>query len=171
MDAAGRLTWPYAEGVNAVSSAALKRLARLDVAALDALHATAQCPEPEDLVGVLDGAVLSGTLAANPWRRLRVWRGKELHSSGDVVRGRNRLGLGPLEFRQFSFTARRARSSFSDRDVVLLDHDEPGNPSWVRRFHDELVEVAPGIHLATSHHRTPQGLRPLAHFALVGPRG
>ena len=76
-------------------------------------------------------------------------------------------GLGPLEIQRYRFTARTGRSLFSDRDVLLLDHDRPENPSYVRRFHDELVELEAGLYLATSHHRSGVDLRYLCHFALA----
>lgn len=170
----------YGEDVNDFTpAAALDRLARLDRDALDALHRGGTCPDPADLGGVLDGAVLTGPLSASPWRQLRVWRGKVATVADGRVSGVNRLGVGPVESRRFTFTARVVDSSFSPRRVLLLDHDAAGNPGWVRRFHDELVELAPGVYLATSHHlasshyRAPSEERAnpryLAHFALVRP--
>ena len=85
--------------------------------------------------------------------------------------GLNRLGVGPMEIRRYRFTARVARSLFSDRDVIFLDHDDPGNPASVRRFHDELVAIEEGLYLATSHYRTGERLRYLCHFALAKSNG
>jgi len=42
---------------------------------------------------------------------------------------------------------------FADRDVLLLDHDRPNNPSYIRRFHDELVQIGAERLLATSRYR------------------
>ena len=47
----------------------------------------------------------------------------------------------------------------------LIDH--ASNPPYVRRFHDELVEIEDGLYLATSHHRNGDDLRYLCHFALA----
>lgn len=127
-------------------------------------------PDPGQLRGVLDGAVLTGQLAAPGVKALRAWRGKAFDpptGASKTVSGVNRLGVGPMEFRRFRFTARVGQSSFADRAVVLLDHDQDGNPAWVRRFHDELVEVADGLYLATSHHRAGDRYRFLAYFALA----
>ena len=145
----------------------LDSLAELDPATLDRIFAGGTCPEPTALAGVMDGRVLDGALARPPLRGLRVWRGKAFTHDGGAVSGLNRIGLGPLSTRRYRFTARVQGSAFADRDVVLLDHDQPSNPSWVRRFHDEVVEVDDGVYLATSHHRTDGGLRFLCHFALA----
>lgn len=67
----------------------------------------------------------------------------------------------------FRFTLKVQRSAFSERDVVLVDHDHAGNQGWVRRFHDELVRVDDGLYLSTSHLRRDDGLRFAAWFALA----
>ena len=153
-----------------MTTTAASRLASLRGADLLALHTTGVAPALTELTGVIDGAVLTGHLAMPLVRNLGTWRGKvfEQDENGTVV-GRNRLGLGPLEIHRYRFTARIAPSLFSDRDVVFLDHDHPANPSYVRRFHDELVTIADGLYLATSHHRTGDQLRYLCHFALAKP--
>lgn len=46
-----------------------------------------------------------------------------------------------------------------------MDHDLPGNPGWVRRFHDEMVEMKPGLYLTSSHWKTAGRLRYLSYFA------
>ena len=46
--------------------------------------------------------------------------------------------------------------------MIFLDHDDPGNPASVRRFHDELVAIDDGLYLATSHYRTGERLRSCA---------
>jgi hypothetical protein len=131
------------------------------------LHSAGSCPDAAALTGVLDGAVLTVSLAAPGVRGLRLWRGKVFDDrTSGVASGLNRLGAGPWETRRYRFTARRAQSLFSERDVLFLDHDRSDNPSYIRRFHDELVHVADGLYLATSHYRVGGGLRLLAYFAL-----
>ena len=140
---------------------------------LATLHADGVAPDPRELHGVLDGVVLGGALDHPALRPLRLWRGKVVdeHVAGRPVTGRNRIGLGPGEVRRFTFEARAATSLFSEREVVRLDHDRPGNPAAVRRFHDELVRIEPGLFLATSPHRASldpaSPLRFLCHFALA----
>lgn len=148
---------------------AADRLALLRDADLRQLHAAGVAPDHAELSGVIDGAVLDGGLGRPLVRDLRLWRGKVFERAGGAVTGMNRLGLGPFEVRRFRFEARVARSLLGDRDVMLLDHDLPGNPSYVRRFHDELVEIDTGLYLATSHHWDDDELRFLCHFALAKP--
>ena len=107
-------------------------------------------------------------LTSPVFRELRLWRGKVFSTSesGEVT-GLNRIGVGPMEVRRYRFTARVGRSLFSDRDVLLLDHDTAANPPYIRRFHDELVRVDDGLYLATSHYRVRDELRLLCYFALA----
>jgi hypothetical protein len=146
----------------------LSVLAGLDRAALDRMFGDGTCPALADLDGVLDGRVLNGALDGSLLRHLRLWRGKVFTHDGPTVTGMNRVGVGPVGARRYRFTARVERSLFDDRDVVLLDHDQPSNPGWVRRFHDELVQVEDGLYLARSHYRGDDGLRFLCHFGLTG---
>lgn len=145
-------------------------LARLDRAGLAALHARGRCPEMAALEGKAEGLILDPR-----WLEpLRAWRGKVFSADrrGKVV-GINRLGIGPFEYHRYRFEARRARSAFSDREVVLLDHDNPGNPGWVRAFHDELVGIGPGLYLCCSHLKVAGRLRYMSYFAFdfVGAPG
>lgn len=148
------------------------RLAALRGADLRELHRAGTCPPLSDLDGVIDGVVLNGRLAAPFVRHLRLWRGKVFErDEHGAVTGLNRLGIGPLELRRYRFTARVAPSLFDGRDVVFLDHDRSDNPARIRRFHDELVEIEPGLYLATSHYRTGADLTYLCHFALARSDG
>lgn len=148
-------------------TASRDRLSRLRGQDLAQLHAEGACPDPATLRGVFDGAVLSGGLSTPGIRQLGLWRGKVFDHEAETTGGLNRIGVGPLELRKYRFVARRARSLFSDRDLVWLDHDREANPSYVRRFHDELVQVDDGLYLATSHHRSGGDLRFLCYFALA----
>ena len=103
--------------------------------------------------------------------QLRMWRGKLITSPpGEAVTGVNRIGFGLLEVRRFRFTAEVGLSLLSDRRVLVLDHDHPENPPWIRRFHDEVVRVRSGLLLATTHYRHRGELRHLGFFTLQ-PRG
>ncbi|GAA4807930.1 hypothetical protein ACFQ0K_02500 [Nocardioides caeni] len=151
-----------------MSTSPRSRLATLRGQDLRALHAGGSVPSLDELSGSIDGAVLNGGLGRPLVRDLRPWRGKlfEPDDHGTVT-GFNRLGVGPLEVKRFRFTARVAKSLFSDRDVVFLDHDNANNPGYIRRFHDELVAIDEGLYLATSHYRDGERLRYLCHFALA----
>ena len=39
------------------------------------------------------------------------------------------------------------------QDVLRIDYDLPGNPPWLRRILDEIVEVAPGRYVGKVHLR------------------
>lgn len=138
-------------------------LSRLGRTTLENLHAKGACPDTNSLVGIAEGVILP----RGGVERLRIWRGKVFHREEDgLAGGHNRLGVGLFEFRRYRFIASRKRSVFSDRDVVFIDHDLPGNPRLVRRFHDELIEITPGLYLASSHLRVSGDLRYMSHFAL-----
>lgn len=146
-----------------MTASAAARLKALRQADLAALHAKGSCPDPTDLRGAIDGSVLTEPVM----RELRIWRGKVFDNVDGSVTGLNRLGVGPLEVRRYRFTAHVGPSLFGDRDVVLLDHDSDANPPYIRRFHDELVQIDSGLYLATSHYRVNGTLRYLCHFALA----
>lgn len=143
---------------------AARRLETLSSHELKALHERGTCPDPGDLGGVMSGVVLASAVP----RRLQPWRGKvlEQRASGEVI-GLNRIAVGPTEILRYRFTATRARSAFGERDVVLLDHGTSTNPVWIRRFHDELVQIEPGLFLATSHYQAAGRLRLVAFFTLT----
>lgn len=141
----------------------LEALARLDRQGLRKAHAQGRCPTPGDLDGIAEGLILDPAW----FGKLRLWRGKVIHSNGpDHAQGFNRIGSGPFEFRRYRFNALQERSAFSDRDIVRLDHDLKDNPRWVRIFHDELVEIHPGLYLACSHLRLNEKLHYACYFAL-----
>ena len=94
-----------------MSPTAASRLTALRGADLRALHTNGTPPDPAELTGVIDGAVLTGQLGLPIVRKLGLWRGKvfDRDESGAVV-GLNRLGVGPMEIRRYHFTARVAGS-------------------------------------------------------------
>jgi hypothetical protein len=137
-------------------------LARLNRQDLQKAHSRGACPEPGKLDGLAEGLILDP--AWFEWMRL--WRGKVFHSDNNGrAHGQNRLGVGPFEFRRYAFKASKTQSAFSNRKVVLLDHDLPDNPYWVRIFHDELVEMRPGLYLTCSHLRIGGHLQYASYFA------
>ena len=54
---------------------------------------------------------------------------------------------------------------FSDQKVLIINHDLSTNPSWVRRYHDEMVQIDPHIYLATSYYRMGEKLKFVSYFA------
>ena len=144
--------------------AQFKELAALDRAGLEARHQQGVLPQLAELQGLAQGRVFN-LPRLSPFR---LWRGKYFrHGPDGQVEGLNRIGLAGLELRRYRFVARVADSLFSDREVLLLDHDLPGNPPRYRAFHDELVQLEPGLYLASSHIRKAGKLRYVCHFALA----
>lgn len=141
------------------SVAALKRLDREE---LRQAHTRGRCPDPGDLNGIADGVILDPRW----FEHLRLWRGKVFSAEGsESGHGINRLGVGPFEFQRYPFKVRRTRSAFSNRQIVLLDHDLSENPHWVRIYHDELVEMHPGLYLACSHLKKKGKFHYASYFA------
>lgn len=141
----------------------MKQMAGMSTEELDQIHAGGSCPHPDDLQGVARGRVFN-LPALSPFR---LWKGKVFRKNDQgQIGGLNRIGIGPAEVRRYRFIVRIGDSAFSDRKVVLLDHDLPGNPRQYQIFHDELVQLDTGLYLASSHIRKGDSLKYVCHFAL-----
>lgn len=137
-------------------------LARLNRQQLQTLHAQGSCPDPNLLNGIAKGMVLDPIW----FERLHLWRGKVFHHAHDgTIGGVNRLGVGAFEYLRYRFELSVGQSAFSDRQVILLNHDLPENPYHVRIFHDELVQLQPQLFLASSHLKIAGKLRYISYFA------
>lgn len=136
----------------------LKQLSRAE---LKRIHQQGICPDPFDLNGTAKGIVLDPAW----FERLHLWRGKVFHASEGVVGGFNRIGVGTFEYLRYRFYVTAEKSAFDNREVILINHDVPENPYWVRIFHDELVEIAPKLYLASSHLKVGKKLRYISYFA------
>lgn len=129
---------------------------------LENAHQQGLCPEISRLNGIAKGVILDPLW----FEALHLWRGKVFHTAPNShPSGFNRLGIGSFEYLRYRFNATVSQSAFSERDVILLDHDLPGNPYWVRIFHDELVEMREGLYLASSHLKIGKKLRYISYFA------
>lgn len=139
-----------------------EQLKRLDRRSLKAIHMTGCCPNLSDLHGIAKGTVLDPIW----FEYLRLWRGKAFskRTSGEVY-GKNIVGIGLISLQKYDFDVRIVKSAFGDRQVAYLDHDQATNPGWVRRFHDEMVELHPGFYLACSHYKMGETLRYMSYFA------
>lgn len=143
--------------------AVLNDLASLNRKALMQLHRNGNCPRLEALNGRAQGRILDSRVL----QAIGVWRGKEFHCSPDgTVVGMNRIGFGPVVLERYRFSARVAPSAFGAQKVVFIDHDNARNPGWVRRFHDELVQVGSGLYLGCSHLKINGQLKYAGYFAL-----
>ncbi len=140
----------------------LEDLKSLSIEDLDQLFNNGQCPNLKSLEGIAKGLVIHPAWFA----RLKLWRGKVFQiSSSTELTGLNRLGLGRLEIQRYPFNARIGKSLFSDRPVLIINHNLSANPYWVRRYHDEMVQIDSHIYLATSHYKMGKKLKFVSYFA------
>jgi hypothetical protein len=137
----------------------LNDLARMSADALGGLYAGGTVPSAlTALDGRPKGRMLAVRLAdgAGSFDRLRrlagarafPWGGKSFFRvDAKTGRGINRVRLGPLRFDWYPFDTRVERSLVDGRDTVMLDYDKPENPFFIRRIHDEIREIEPGLYL------------------------
>jgi hypothetical protein len=141
--------------------ASLASLASLSFDALADLYGRGVCPRT---VRPLDGAPKGRMLAVRGLGELPVaglvrrfaaspafvWDGKTFASTTDARgTGINRVSVPGALGRQrlFPFDTRLGASLLDGRPAFVLDYDLDANPGWIRRIHDEIREVAPGLYL------------------------
>lgn len=85
------------------------------------------------------------------------WDGKSMESTGTQSGdGINRINLG-AKMNWFPFKTSVQKSIIDGRDTIVLDYEQPGNPFFVRRIHDEIREVSPGLFLGPAMLKTGEG--------------
>ncbi len=166
----------------------LDALARLAFDAAGDLYARGR---PPSSVRALDGAPKGRMLAvrgldrsplAGPLRRFAgsgafVWDGKTFASTSERAgTGINRVQIPWALGRQrlFAFETRLGPSLVDGRDSFILDYDLPDNPGWIRKVHDEIREVSPGLYLGPAMWKgaAPRQATTVLWFALdTGARG
>lgn len=122
-----------------------------------------KCPDLKALNGIAQGIIITPKW----FKILNIWRGKVFHhsQSGEVF-GFNRIGIGSLEILKYHFTTRLEQSLFDNKKVLIIDHNHLQNPKWVRRYHDEAIEIAPHVYLAKSYYPRNGKLRLVSYFVL-----
>ena len=92
-----------------------------------------------------DRGVLGRWLRALALSPKFVWQGKTFVDDG----GYNRVFVDGVLGRQhvFPFASRIGPSMFDGKPTIVIDYDRDANPWWMRRIHDEIREVAPGLYL------------------------
>ncbi len=140
----------------------LEDLKTLNIKELNQLFKTGTCPKIESLNGSAKGMVIKPVW----FQRLNLWRGKVFNlSSTEELTGLNRLGIGQIETQRYQFNAHIGKSLFSDQDVLIINHNLSANPNWVRRYHDEMVQIDTDLYLATSYYRVGKKLKFVSYFA------
>ena len=138
----------------------LDDLAQLGSDELDALYRGAKVSTS---IRAADGALTGRMLAvrgvpaglAAPLRRWAaspsfVWEGKTFQADSDVRgSGINRVHVPGVFGRQnlFPFETSFAPSAIDGKPTLVLDYDLRVNPGYIRKIHDEIREVSPGIFL------------------------
>jgi len=98
-----------------------------------------------------------------------VWSGKSFSAESDKRgSGLNRINIPGVLGRQnlFPFETRFDASVVDGRETIVLDYDLRQNPPYIRRIHDEIREVSPGVYLGPAMWKTAKGPAMLLWFAL-----
>ncbi len=160
----------------------LDTLAALSFSELEALYRAAAAPASiKHADGKLRGRMLAikrlerGPIAAftRRWSASRsfVWEGKTFEAIDDARgNGHNRIAVAGVLGRQnlFPFTTRIDRSEIDTRPTLVLDYDLAVNPSYIRKVHDEIRELAPGLFVGPAMWKTAKGPVTVLWFALDG---
>lgn len=142
------------------ASLTLDALAAMSTSELDALYRDARV---STTLRAADGALAGRMLAvrgmpgllARPLRELAasrsfVWEGKTFAASSDTHgMGHNRVSIRNVLGRQnlFPFATSFGPSAIDGKPTLVLDYDLDANPGYIRRIHDEIREVSPGLFL------------------------
>jgi hypothetical protein len=101
--------------------------------------------------------------------RAFVWGGKSFTSENDKRgTGINRVNLPGVLGRQnlFPFETRFDTSAVDGKQSIVLDYDLSQNPPYIRRIHDEIREVSPGLYLGPAMWKAKHGPVTVLWFAL-----
>lgn len=145
----------------------LDALSGMDLAALGALYAGGTHATDVDAlegnphgrmlaVRTLDRGVAAGairSLAGAPWFP---WGGKTFAGRGALGSGVNRLHLFGRHH-LFPFHTRVAASAIDGAPCIALDYDLPDNPGIIRKIHDEVRAVSPGLFLGPAMWKRAKG--------------
>ncbi len=128
--------------------------------------------------GALVGRMLTvrglPTPIAGPLRRWAasssfVWEGKTFNAASDTRGvGHNRVSIPGALGRQnlFPFDTGFGPSAIDGRPTLILDYDLAVNPPYIRRIHDEIREVSPGLFLGPAMWKGARAKSLVLWFAL-----
>ena len=100
-----------------------------------------------------------------------VWEGKTFQASSDTHGvGHNRVHVPGVLGRQnlFPFATSFGPSALDGDPTLILDYDLDVNPGYIRRIHDEIREVSPGVFLGPAMWKTGREKVLVLWFALDG---
>jgi hypothetical protein len=93
------------------------------------------------------------------------WGGKSFAGSDTRGAGVNRVHLGGRH-QLFHFHTHVGASVVDGAPAIILDYDLRDNPGLIRRIHDEVREVSPGLYLGPAMWKTARGKVHVLWFAL-----
>ncbi len=157
----------------------LDSLAERSLDELEALYRAATIPAT---IRAVDGPLVGRMLAirglpgvlAGPLRRWAaapsfVWEGKTFQAASDTHgTGHNRVHVPGVLGRQglFPFATSFGPSAIDGKPTLILDYDLDANPGFIRRIHDEIREVSPGVFLGPAMWKTGRDKALVLWFAL-----
>ena len=161
----------------------LDRLAAKTTDELDALYRSARVSSSMHAAdGALVGRMLAvrglpGALGA-PLRRWAaspsfVWEGKTFQADSDERGvGHNRVYVPNVFGRQnlFPFETFFGPSAIDGKPALILDYDLGVNPGYIRKIHDEIREVSPGVFLGPAMWKARSGKALVLWFGLDATR-
>jgi hypothetical protein len=98
-----------------------------------------------------------------------MWEGKTFQASSDTRGvGHNRVFIPRALGRQnlFPFDTAFGPSAIDGRPTLILDYDLKVNPSYIRKIHDEVREVSPGLFLGPAMWKSERKKALVLWFAL-----
>jgi hypothetical protein len=145
----------------------LEALSRMGVAALGELYSRGAPPADVDAlegnprgrmlaVKTLDRGVAAGAIRSLAGASFFPWGGKTFAGRGARGAGVNRLHLFGRH-QLFPFHTRIVESAIDGAPCVALDYDLPDNPGVIRKVHDEVREVSPGLFLGPAMWKRAKG--------------
>lgn len=157
----------------------LDSLAARSLGELDALYRTATVSSS---MHAADGLLIGRMLAvrglpgavAGPLRRFAasrsfVWEGKTFQAASDNHGvGHNRVNIPRALGRQnlFPFETFFGPSAIDGKPTLILDYDLDVNPGYIRKIHDEIREVSPGLFLGPAMWKSARDKALVLWFAL-----
>ncbi len=120
-------------------------------------------------VRLIERAPVAPLVRAFAASRSFVWDGKTFAARSDEEgTGINRVRVPGALGRQnlFPFRTHFGASAVDGAPALILDYDLKENPGWVRKIHDEIREVSPGLFFGPAMWKAASGPIALLWFAL-----
>jgi len=165
---------------------ALYDLDRLAAKTTDELDALYRASRVSASMHAADGALVGRMLAVRgipgalgaPLRRWAasptfVWEGKTFQADSDERGvGHNRVFVPGVFGRQnlFPFETFFGPSAIDGKPTLILDYDLGVNPGYIRKIHDEIREVSPGVFLGPAMWKGARGKALVLWFGLDATR-